>query len=162
MKDISIFASKEEYKPELSKIYVFKKDNNLFAVTTDSFRLIEIEITDDFLVEYLIEGYYTKKDWSELCKCFNKKKQDLVEFNNIITKTKALQDLYKDYNYPDYEKLLTNEIKDFDNTKEYNIKFFTEFISLINCCDFTKLKNIENKLYYSDQTTRALLMPLNK
>ena len=98
MNDITSFCSNSYIKPILTKVLVHQKDGKKYAVATDSFRLIEWEITDDFLFESIKCGYYNIIEWKTMCKAYNKKKKDLKTFYSVL---KDKPEVLDTTDYPD-------------------------------------------------------------
>jgi DNA polymerase-3 subunit beta len=109
-KSVWYSASNSNIKPELSSVYIYKGDNNLVFVSTDSFRLAEkrvnIKITVDFpqtLIPY--------RNVSEIIKLFEDYSGDI---NIIFEKNQAAftaPDIYLvsrliDGSFPDYKQII--------------------------------------------------------
>ncbi|NLE07235.1 MAG: DNA polymerase III subunit beta [Parcubacteria group bacterium] len=109
-KSVWYSASNSNIKPELSSVYIYKGDNNLVFVSTDSFRLAEkkinTKISDDFpqiLIPY--------KNVAEIVKFFEDYNGDI---NIIFEKNQAAfinDEIYIvsrliDGNFPDYKQII--------------------------------------------------------
>ena len=162
MKDITNFCANHEIKPELSMVYVHKKDGNTYAVATDTFRLIEIKL-DEFLNGNIEDGYYSKENWKKMCKAYNKKNQDLQKFSETMKANKAVYG-EKDWKYPDYKNIIPAETVAFKPVK-VNREYFIDFISMITDnfgnvdLDDIKMVSKNNMLYYVSEDIKLLLMP---
>jgi DNA polymerase III sliding clamp (beta) subunit (PCNA family) len=178
MQNITTHLSKDTIKPELAHVYVHKDETGkVFAVATDSFRLARLNLTGTFLEEFLPVGYYTKAEWLAITKEVNKKKADIKNIMDILNLTKLKNDpktnvfQYKDFNYPEYTRILPNkdDLRDFDATLTYDAKYFADFCQIVSECnvihdlEFSAIKNGNNGiLYYKNNGLELLLMPLIK
>lgn len=168
MQDITKFTAKDKIKPELSMVYVHKKDGNKYAVATDAFRLVEIKL-DDFLNEMIELGYYSVDNWKKMCKSYNKKNRDLQTFSNLMKANNAIFG-DKDWNYPEYSNIFPKEDelviwKSVKTGNLFNKKYFIEFIEMIpeksfGTLDFNNilLKQEKEMLYYKSDNIKLLLM----
>ncbi|MCD5389899.1 MAG: DNA polymerase III subunit beta [Candidatus Pacebacteria bacterium] len=108
-------ASLSDIKPEISSVYIYKKDNELIFVATDSFRLAEKKIiikgADDFPGVII-----PVKNIQECIKVFNGiddnvvfvvgKNQISITNENIYFTSRII-----DGNYPDYNQIIPKEEK---------------------------------------------------
>ena len=109
-KSVWYSASNSSIKPELGSVYIYKGDNGLVFVSTDSFRLAEktinTKISDDFpsiLIPY--------KNVVEIIKVFEDSNDDLemiFEKNQLalIRKNTYLVSRLIDGNFPDYKQII--------------------------------------------------------
>lgn len=169
MKDITSFCDKTGIKPELELVYVHTKNGKKYAVATDAFRLIEWKITEDALIEFIADGFYNAKKWTEMCKAWNKKNQDLKSFSDAMKQNFAITK--QDYNYPEYTVIIPEDIKSFDDSLSVNDNKFIDFIKIIPKDIYGRVhfsdikigtKNGKQMIYYSDDTHKILLMPMEK
>lgn len=173
MKDITSFCDKTGIKPELELVYVHTKNGKKYAVATDAFRLIEWKITEDALIEFIADGFYNAKKWTEMCKSWNKKNQDLKSFSEAMKQNLAITK--QDYIYPDYVQIIPDitpeNIKDFNSSICVRDKQFIDFINAIPKDNFGRLKfwdikigtkNGKEMIFYWDDTYKILLMPMEK
>lgn len=108
-------ASFSDIKPEISSVYIYKKDNELVFVATDSFRLAEKKIiikgADDF------PGVIIPiKNIQECIKVFNGIDEDVVFMvgkNQISISNENIYFTSRiiDGNYPDYNQIIPKEEK---------------------------------------------------
>lgn len=178
MKQLLQYTSKSTIKPELAHIYVHKgevygsDDQNLYAVATDSFRLLEIKITDPYLLEYAPTGYYTQKEWQTLSTLIGKKKRDIQDIQTLLNNIKAHQDNYKGYNYPQYKQIIPTTDKLDNITSLVDIKvngdYFIDFIASIPQDKFfgvqlndIKIKKDKRMITFIKDNTKALVMLMN-
>ncbi len=166
MKDITTYCAKSDIKPVLTKVYVHTKNDEKFAVATDAFRLIEWKITDDFLIEYIHDGFYDAKKWKEMCKAYNKKSKDLVTFANTIKENAVVNENFKE-DFPNYEQLIPGKTKSFDGTMVFNLQYLKEFLDLIplnkfQSVDFLFIKQTDRMIIYKDDNIVNILMAQNR
>jgi hypothetical protein len=129
--DITKFASQTNYKPELESVFVKKDGEKFIYVATDSFRLVEIETEDPFLIENMREGFYSKDQWKIAVKSLGKK-QDL----NTLAMVGKSEDILKDYSYPSYRNIFPTETKEVDLPINFiDPKYYYEFVKFLE--DFT-------------------------
>jgi DNA polymerase-3 subunit beta len=108
-------ASLSNIKPELSSVYMYSKDDNLFFVATDSFRLAEKVVKfkkkDDF--EPVLIPF---KNVADLLKIINEEKDVLAvsvtknqisfEYGGVYIVSRVI-----DGNFPDYQQIIPKEFK---------------------------------------------------
>ena len=168
-KNLTNFIDTKSVKEDINYIKVLKRDNILYAVATDSFRLLEVKITDEFLLENLFEGFYSVKEWLELCKNYNFKKINMPAFLLELKKVQAMQE-NRNFNYPAYEKVIPTKVEDITSLDfEVNFNYLVDFLDttknrknnaiLMNSLKISKDKKM---LYYKDDNIVALLMLMTK
>jgi len=169
MKNITTFLSKNSFKPELGIVYVHEIEGVKYAVATDSFRLVE-EKLPILLQEKMPCGYYQAKAYAEIVKEWNKSKQDIIAIVDTIQAQTAIQERYKDYNYPEYRQIipLQAELVAFDSLQSFNVDYFKDFLSLMDCKNkhfsFENIKSEKNgrMIVYRNDDITLVLMALNK
>lgn len=103
-------ASNSNIKPELGSVYVYKGDNNLVFVSTDSFRLAEKKINTKVPVDFP-QTIIPYKNVLEIIKMFEDHDDDLdVVFEKnqaaFITKETYLISRLIDGSFPDYKQIV--------------------------------------------------------
>lgn len=174
MQNITSHLPKSEIKPELCHVYVHTDTttNTKHAVATDSFRLACLTFTADkhpiLIMDCLIDGYYTAKQWAELCKAYNKKTKDVKSFLDIMLQVTAMQPQYKGLTYPEYKQILarTPLTTTTGIQGKYNADYLMDFIALIpisksTAIDTDKITTTDLMLSYKDDTITLLLMKMN-
>lgn len=166
MKNITTFCAKSDIKPLFNKVYVYEEGEDKFAVATDSFRLVDWKIEDEFLKEYIVPGYYNSKNWIEMCRAYNKKNKDLITFANSIKSNTVINEKF-DETFPDYKKLIPTETVDFNGTLSVNKDYFYDFVDLMyidkfNALNFNEIKQNDKMLFYESKDIRIILMALKK
>ncbi len=111
LKSVLYSASNSSIKPELASVYIYKNNNSLFFVSTDSFRLAEkkINIKSDFDFPSIIIPI---KNVNEIIKIFNEKDNNeiniLFDKNQIVFKSENIYLVSRliDGNFPDYKQII--------------------------------------------------------
>lgn len=115
LKSVCYSASISNIKPELSSVFIYTKDNNMFFVATDSFRLaekiIKFKKNDDF-GQILIPF----KNVLDLIKIINDEKDDVLlsfDKNQISLSYKNIYIISRiiDGVFPDYQQIIPKEFK---------------------------------------------------
>ncbi len=114
IKQVSFAVANTEIKPEISSIYIYTKDNYLYTVATDTFRLAENRINIDNLdikFNLMIPG----KNVNVLVPIIDNIDQEDIEINNyedgiIINSNNVFLAVRTiNGNYPDYAQLFPRE-----------------------------------------------------
>lgn len=108
-------SSNSSIKPELSSVYIYKEDNNLIFVATDSFRLAEKKIKVKNLNNFK-EVLIPFKNVSEIIRVFDDIDEELVlglNEDQIIIKSEEiyLSSRVVDGSFPDYKQIIPEESK---------------------------------------------------
>jgi len=110
VKSVSYAASISDIKPEISSVYIYKQDNELIFVSTDSFRLAEKKIIIDGVEDF--PGVIIPiKNIQELIRVFNDVEDNvLMEIgkNQISLKNNEIYFTSRiiDGNYPNYTQII--------------------------------------------------------
>jgi len=109
-KSVWYSASNSNIKPELSSVYVYKGDNNLVFVSTDSFRLAEKKVNTKTPVEFP-QTLIPFKNVSEIIKLFEDFEGDIdiiFEKNQaaFITDNLYVVSRLIDGSFPDYKQII--------------------------------------------------------
>jgi DNA polymerase-3 subunit beta len=104
-------ASPSSMKPELSSVSVYTKDDSLYFVATDSFRLAEKKIADVSIADLSI--LVPHQNVSEIIRIFRDIDDDLtllVGENQLIIKNESIYVSSRliDGSFPDYTKIIPN------------------------------------------------------
>lgn len=174
MKNLLNHIAKNHIKPELNHIYIHKDAEAIYAVATDSFRLLEIKLNDTLLIDNLADGYYTAKEWQALCSLVSKKKQDIQAITELCTALKAIQpNRIANFTYPDYKQIIpkAENIQDITTLADLKINadYFIDFIQAIPKDKFQslylndiKLTSDKRMVVFINDNIKALLMLMNK
>lgn len=76
LRDVSFCAATTEIKPEIASVYIYTKDDYIYAVSTDSYRLAEKKILNDTGIECSL--LIPEKHIGEILQIINEENQDLV------------------------------------------------------------------------------------
>ena len=113
LKSVYYSASVSEIKPEIGSVYVYPEENNLFFVSTDSFRLAEkkIKIKDNLSFGGFLLPF---KNVVEIIKIFEEETDDLkitLQKNQIAISNKDiyLTSRVVDGVFPDYKQIIPKE-----------------------------------------------------
>jgi len=115
IKSVYYSASSSDIKPEISSVYLYSNDDNLFFVSTDSFRLAEKKIKMKGLEDF--NGVLIPfKNINEILKIFNDHNDDLkVCFNknqiSISSEGVYLTSRLVDGIFPDYRQIIPRDKK---------------------------------------------------
>lgn len=148
-------------KPVLQLV---KKEGDI-AVATDTFRLAEIKIPEEY-TEVIPDGYYQPSDWGKITTEINKK-------NTKIDKLVELTSFHKKLDtedYPDYKQILPkdDQLKEVDwNAIRVNTNFLSELIlSIKGKFNEVSLADIKlahnNQLVYKTDEVTILIMLMMK
>lgn len=153
IKNVNFASSKSEIKPEIASVYIYNKEDFIYFVSTDSYRLAEkrlnnIEIFSDFNYIIPIKNILNiiqildEENEENFITISNYNDGIIIENNNIFLTTRVI-----DGNFPDYKQLFP---KEFENEIEINKNELSKSLNLNNLIttqyNFTKIKfDLENK-----------------
>jgi len=115
LKSVSYSAALSNIKPELSSVYVYSKEDSLFFVATDSFRLAEkkVKLKGDNNFEQILIPF---KNTNDLLKIINDEKELLdinstknqisFEYGNIYIVSRVIDGVF-----PDYQQIIAKDFK---------------------------------------------------
>lgn len=113
IKKVSYAASLSDIKPEISSVYIYNQNNNLYFVATDSFRLSEFSVFIDNLLED--KGLIVPiKNIIELFRILNLIDEEielLIDNNQLGIKSDDFYFVSRVINgvYPDYQQIIPKE-----------------------------------------------------
>ena len=118
LRSVSFCAASSDIKPEISSVFIYTKENLLFAVATDSYRLAEKKISTE--IQENIEMILPIKNVTNILSVFEASETDLIieSYQNgviISNKDTFLATRIINGNFPDYKQLFP---KDFTTTIE--------------------------------------------
>ncbi len=149
LKDVSFCAATTEIKPEIASVYIYSKDDFIYAVATDSYRLAEKKISNESGVECSL--LIPQKHIGEIIQIINEETQELTLSINesifsISSPNLTLSIHTITGQFPDYQQLFP---KEFTTTVEISKEelgkaltlttFFNEQYSQVECI-FTESK----------------------
>lgn len=166
LKDVSFCAATTEIKPEIASVYVYTKDNQLFSVATDSYRLAEryVDVSQDVALSVLIP----QKHIVDIVYILGEE-EGLLELSRnegiftITTNTLTLCIHIVTGQFPDYRQLFPKEytttatlIKD-DLQKALTLTtFFNEQYSQVKCIFSDTALTLHSKNEAIGQVTNSI------
>lgn len=116
LKAVVFAAALSDIKPEISSVYVYNKENELFFVATDSFRLVEKKITINHKFKEPISLIIPLKSVTEIIRTIDGLHTNLIiSFNKnqlaIQTDNLYLTLRIIDGSYPDYQQIIPTNFK---------------------------------------------------
>jgi len=122
LKSVVFAAALSDIKPEISSVYIYNKENELFFVATDSFRLAEKKISLNKEIKELVNLIIPLKSVTEIIRTIDGLQAELmVSFNKnqlaIQTDNLYLTLRIVDGTYPDYKQIIPTSFG-----TEFNLK----------------------------------------
>ena len=115
IKSVYYASAVTDIKPEISSVYIYGEDNNIFFVSTDSFRLAEkkVKLKKDVSVNGILVPF---KNIPEIVRVFSDIKDDVVvNFNknqiSFSSENVYLTSRVIDGVFPDYRQIIPKEFK---------------------------------------------------
>ena len=147
VKNVSFASSKSEIKPEISSVYIYNKEDFIYFVSTDTYRLAEKRIDNNFKVYKDFNFIIPIKNISSVLQILDEEKEDdEIEINTyedgfIIENSKIfISSRLTEGNFPDYRQLFP---KNFNNIFEIDKTEIVKSLNLNNLItthyNFTKL-----------------------
>ena len=160
IRSVSFCAATTEIKPEISSIYLYSKNNELFSVATDSFRLAEKKIIFNINTEEEINILISQKNINEKLSILEgliESDEDTIDIfhnENILTIQKentilAIRSI--NGNFPDYRQLFPKEFNTKIIVNKSEIKNILNLSTVfVNNYSYIDLEiDLENKLIKS-------------
>ena len=154
IKSVSFSVASTEIKPEISSIYIYSQNNNLYAVATDSFRLsekkIDFKLNENSDLNILISQKCIKEALSILDQLNENENVNIYKNKNSLT-FKVLETNITinsvNGNFPDYKQLFPNEFVTKIKTNKEELKNILNLSTVfINNYSYIEMDlNIENK-----------------
>ena len=160
IKSVYYSSSISDIKPEISSVFIYPEEDNLFFVATDSFRLAEKKIKikeihdfDGILIPF--------KNIPEIIKIFNDSNEDLNICLNKNLISISTSDIYLtsrviDGNFPDYKQIIpkgaTTEVVVLKQDLLNSLKIANIFSDKLNQINF-KIKSKEKSFEISSQNS---------
>jgi DNA polymerase-3 subunit beta len=142
-KEVLFCAATTEIKPEISSVYIYTKDNLLYSVATDSYRLAEKTVPNEKNIECSL--LIPQKHIADILQIINEEDGDIIlsQYESILSFSSQSITLSVHTitgNFPDYKQLFPKEftttislIKD-DLQKALTLTtFFNELYSKVEC-----------------------------
>lgn len=126
LKSVFFAASFSDIKPEIASVYIYKQNNKLFFVATDSFRLAEYKVNlnnDQISFNQIIIPF---KNITEIIRVFEDSDYDLNIYTDENQLTIYTSDFYLtsriiDGVYPDYRQIMPKQFKTQINIKKEDL-----------------------------------------
>lgn len=143
LREVSFCAATTEIKPEISSVYIYTKDNFIYSVATDSYRLAEKKIPNNNEIECSL--LIPQKHITEILQIINEETHDLILSLNesilSITSSNLTLSIHTiTGQFPDYQQLFPKEFTTtIELSKEELSKaltlttFFNEQYSQVEC-----------------------------
>ena len=152
LKSVFFAASISDIKPEISSVYIYKENNELFFVATDSFRLAENKIIlneNSISFNHIIIPF---KNITEIIRVFEDSEYDLNIYSDENQITIYTSDFYLtsriiDGVYPDYRQIMPKQFKTQININKDDLIQTLKLNSIfLNKLNQIKIKlNLKNK-----------------
>ena len=118
MINIKKYAYTSDIKPEINGVYIARKDDKIVQVATNSYTLIETEVSDT--LKHIIDTYFTNHNidkclldidtYDKLVKEVNKAKSDISKVALLFDMAVNIKsNVNKDLHYPDYSQIINRE-----------------------------------------------------
>ena len=118
MINIKKYAYTSDIKPEIKGIYITRKDDKIIQVATNSYTLIETEVSDT--LKHIIDTYFTNHNidkclldidtYDKLVKEVNKTKSDISKVALLFDMAVNIKrHVNKDLHYPGYSQIMNRE-----------------------------------------------------
>ena len=166
LRDVSFCAATTEIKPEIASVFIYTKNDSIYAVATDSYRLAEKTIPNEKGIDcsFLIP----QKHISEILQILNEETQELVlsmheSILSISSPNLTLSIHTITGHFPDYQQLFP---KEFTTTVELSKEelskaltlttFFNEQYSQVECVFTDKKCTVHSKNEAVGQVTHTI------
>lgn len=143
IKSVSFCSASTEIKPEISSIFIFSKDDELYSVATDSYRLAEKHINNETNLNISI--LIPQKNIVEIINILQEEEGSVSFYKNEGLITLNVGDLSLAINtilgqFPDYKQLFPKEYTTICNLNKNELQkaltlttYFTEQYSQVKC-----------------------------
>lgn len=143
LRDVSFCSATTDIKPEISSVFLYTKDDLIYSVATDSYRLAEKTITNDKDLDFSF--LIPQKHIGEILQILNEEEGDILLSKNqsILTltgQTVALSIHTITGHFPDYQQLFPKEFTTTVSLSKEELQkalllttFFNEQYSQVEC-----------------------------
>ncbi len=143
LRDVSFCSATTDIKPEISSVFLYTKDNLIYSVSTDSYRLAEKTITNDKDLDFSF--LIPQKHIGEILQILNEEEGDILLSKNqsILTltgQTVVLSIHTITGHFPDYQQLFPKEFTTTVSLSKEELQkalllttFFNEQYSQVEC-----------------------------
>lgn len=136
IRSVAFCAATTEIKPEIASVYLYTKDNNIYSVATDSYRLAEKHIP--FETDEQINMLLPQKNINQILSILDQQQDDNLDIikngDSIIfeTKNSFISTRLTDGSFPDYKQLFPKSFEFSISTRKEVLKNALELSSIIN------------------------------
>ncbi|MEN9551802.1 MAG: hypothetical protein RI935_179 [Candidatus Parcubacteria bacterium] len=112
IKEVSFCSSKTDIKPEISSIFIYTRDEFIYSVATDSYRLAEKKINNDNNLEFSI--LIPEKHIADITQIIQEENEDITLYKqgsmiSLCTSNTTLAVQTISGSFPDYKQLFPKE-----------------------------------------------------
>lgn len=166
LREVSFCSATTDIKPEISSIFIFTKDNLIYSVATDSYRLAEKTILNDKDLDFSF--LIPQKHIGEILQIINDEEGDIVLSKNqsILTlsgTTLTLSIHTITGHFPDYKQLFPKEYTTTVSVSKEELKkalllttFFNEQYSQVECIFTDNKCTVHSKSEKVGQVTHTI------
>lgn len=170
IREVSFCSATTEIKPEISSVFIYTKDGNIFSVATDSYRLAEKVIPNTKQLD--ISVLLPQKYCADIISIFSEEEGEIKLYKNEGLLTLTINNLSVCIHtitgqFPDYKQLFPKEftticvIKKDELQRELTLTtYFTEQYSQVKCVFTTNELTLHSRNEQVGQVTNTL--PLQK
>jgi DNA polymerase-3 subunit beta len=166
LREVAFCSATTDIKPEISSIFVYTKDNFIYSVATDSYRLAEKTIPNDKDLEFSF--LIPQKHIGEILQIINEEEGDVVlsRSNNIISftgNTLTLSIHTITGHFPDYRQLFPKEFTTTVSLSKEELQkalllttFFNDQYSQVECVFTDNKCTVHSKSEKVGQVTHSI------
>lgn len=166
LREVSFCSATTDIKPEISSIYIYTKDNLIYSVATDSYRLAEKTITNDKNLDFSF--LVPQKHIGEILQIINEEEGEITISQNqsIVTlsgTTVTLSIHTITGHFPDYRQLFPKEYTTTVSLLKEELQkalllttFFNEQYSQVECVFSNKKCTVHSKSEKVGQVTHTI------
>jgi DNA polymerase-3 subunit beta len=166
LREVSFCSATTDIKPEISSIFVYTKDNFIYAVATDSYRLAEKVIPNDKDLDFSF--LIPQKHIGEILQIINEEEGDIIlsRSNNILSltgNTLTLSIHTITGHFPDYRQLFPKEFTTIVSLSKDELQkalllttFFNDQYSQVECIFTDNKCTVHSKSEKVGQVTHTI------
>lgn len=159
LRSVSFCAATTEIKPEIASIYIYIKDDQIYSVATDSYRLAEkhVYFEEDTQINLLIP----QKNINQILSILESEEEDnldLIKNEDVLileTKTSFISTRLTNGSFPDYKQLFPKEFTTTFSLRKEVLQNALELSSIITnqtpICSFEYNKDKQSILIASEE-----------
>lgn len=166
LKDVSFCAATTEIKPEIASLYLYTKDNLIYTVATDSYRLAEKTIPNNYTIEFSL--LIPQKHITDIIQIISDETEDLTlslyeSILSISSPNTTLSIHTITGQFPDYRQLFPKEFTTIVTLSKEELSktltlttFFNEQYSQVECIFTNSQATLHSKNEAIGQVTHTL------